>query len=668
MARAGGVGAVLTFCYIVFYRSFFDWFRSICVYHQWLSNVSNSVRFGAFSDVVQVLFLFTSILTLLIFSLILYIVFPRTDADTDTFDLNFSSFAISSSIVAFYVTCMCFALEMVFRNVRSREQNLNFAYFSLKQRKQKKEHRTPYSHSYRISEPENNQKQSATNVRSVRSGQMDMDMRFQNIPEEEDENQLFVLKYSVCDRNFKSSYDGNSDVLDQNQSAQHSTGKSGEKKIMHRRPPYIENLIKASLVYYFIEEMEVGTALDEKLSLAIINSSTSGIHSVQKISQLSLVGYQENEDSSESIEQLIDAETGEELVKKRSDVRDTGSSCEISSRQIYDVSASRVGAAIACRIENHLSEALSKSRREMGSGKVESEESVLEFDMEMPLRLIDKNAKSAGANIVPGIRDNKEPLDDWFIVDETFNRQTFGYMEQTEKMSKKKDKQKLVRKRAQVDQSDSSDSGSSGIKIEITPENLATFTKELDELESRHKQLDAVIDIGWPWEQSETMKLKDTGSGKSDPSNFGTVSGRLVHDIRTDDVRIEINPETIASFNEELDKLDHQSSAIDEAAKKEQTLQRSSMSKLFRTARSEIIDLREPDEIELEEKKRHSYRGSFLNKFEESKSDFHLVNQNAVTAGESLDLSGHFLGKKLFEPWILQQKMRSLIRLPIWAV
>ena len=621
-----------------FCRSCFDCVRNICVYHQWLSNISNSVRFGAFSDVVHVLLLFTSILTLLFLSLILYISLPRSEtADDETFELNYLSLVIGSTIDAFACFSICFSLEMIIRNVRSRENNLTYAYFSLKEKKKDRllqycQFENTYSGNIKTNEPE------------FELGQRDSRSTF--ISDEEDENKTFVLKYSASDNvHYRNKRKKCHEIV--------NVSDSEIAKSLEVIPSYLKNLITNSLSSQHSGEHRQGDhLLEENLSLALINSSTFGIHSVQKISNLSLAAPK-CESALLSFGEEID-----EVTKETTDLRDSIFTSQIPpSVQVMATSDSRFGTAVVNRLSNYLSSELNQSKAEIISGIKPSEESVISIDIGLPstMGINDSTPEFKGIDSISKYVKEAH-ADKRLTADGSYRKQSLDITEEEYKI----DDQKYSKKPSTVlpyteclsSYSDYSPYGSleevsrsNVTSIQAPSENITICTMDFDGQKRAERQKDARVGGQSRLSESSLFVCDDM----PDHSNVGTFSGKLVLNRDTNDVKVEIDPETVQDFDEELDNFHRQNRSTYKDLT-ELTLDDTSMSSIFRSSQSEIIDLRSLDESEQKSKQDSQNKAYEPVKSECYKKDVtgddHPDDQREVMADEDTEDSKQCQGKQ----------------------
>ncbi|XP_060589961.1 uncharacterized protein LOC132745156 [Ruditapes philippinarum] len=115
------------------------------LYHQWLAMYGNTIRVGAFTEVVHVMSVFMSLFALLVLSQMCYIYLPRGDhtlptvssssdseeVDSGPFDIKLISLLIGtvlSTVCCFFLT---FVIEILIRSVKSREKNPGKAYYKI---------------------------------------------------------------------------------------------------------------------------------------------------------------------------------------------------------------------------------------------------------------------------------------------------------------------------------------------------------------------------------------------------------------------------------------------------------------------------------------------------------------------------------------------------------
>ena len=100
------------------------------LYHQWLAQFGNTVRYGAFTAVTHVLSVFTSLTALLDFTLIAYILLPAGKYEGE-FELVPQSFLIGCICPAFGYCCILFLLELLLRNIKSAVKSPGNAYYTV---------------------------------------------------------------------------------------------------------------------------------------------------------------------------------------------------------------------------------------------------------------------------------------------------------------------------------------------------------------------------------------------------------------------------------------------------------------------------------------------------------------------------------------------------------
>ncbi|KAH3825759.1 hypothetical protein DPMN_127640, partial [Dreissena polymorpha] len=126
----------------------------LCKYHQWTAMFSNTVRLGAFTEIVHVFMVFVALFSLLLATLMYYITLPRGNVkvidiytleitletldniedllDTEQFDLKIESLIRASCYSACYCSLGLLVLELILRSVRSWESTPGPGYHSIR--------------------------------------------------------------------------------------------------------------------------------------------------------------------------------------------------------------------------------------------------------------------------------------------------------------------------------------------------------------------------------------------------------------------------------------------------------------------------------------------------------------------------------------------------------
>ena len=411
---------------------------------------------------MHVLFLFLTILTLLILSLMLYIAFPKPGVDTSTFSLNYTSFAIASSISAIAGFFICLVFEVLMRKVRSRENELNYAYYSLKEKKKfkKRYHQVGYppTHDKTGRFIDNHQ---ATGGAQLEDSKGDS------------ENTTFVLKQSVCDADFRSTLNTSSHV--KNSDALRSSSKM---------PAYVHNLADATKSVNDAHE-QMGLELDKKLSLAIINSATTGVDQVVQEKVI-------------TDEWGTDAETGEQARSKKLElIMVQGNTAPgITSRTSLEnhpslrASESKYGVSLSDKMSNFF-------------GKLFGGSSAVKENLERKDQAIEKPKFDKNDFVVVEKKESRESLVEMTIPDLDAQAWTTDFAGNLVKAKSEKLK-KLESSKGSDDKKENNIRAKSGtanyrmlnklsgryvhdmytddVKVEIRPENIASFNEELDKL------------------------------------------------------------------------------------------------------------------------------------------------------------------------------------------
>lgn len=230
------------------------------------------------------------------------------------------------------------------RRVRSREKDLNYAYYSLKGEDAYKDSCRPDKKSpFGVCESEAKIKET--------TAASDFDMG----ENKQDENQMFVLKLSVCDTDLSSSKEWFFDDSGKLQFVRKiETDEYGIEV-----PSYIRNLDRASMTSHHQEEVEGGQELDKKLSLAIINSATSWAKEAIAQKNLAAGGS------------VVDAETGEQVVGTRKGAAKVKKNVSSGTNveKLYhplDASESKFGMTVMNKMSKYLGKLFGKSNRKEG--------------------------------------------------------------------------------------------------------------------------------------------------------------------------------------------------------------------------------------------------------------------------------------------------------------
>ena len=110
------------------------------MYHQWLAVGFNTVRFGAFTEIVHAFSVFMTLLTMLLVSLLTYfllprgtIVVPETDEaeEMHLFYLNVKSFFTGIALTSGSCFVLMLIFELTLRCVQSQERKPGNAYYTL---------------------------------------------------------------------------------------------------------------------------------------------------------------------------------------------------------------------------------------------------------------------------------------------------------------------------------------------------------------------------------------------------------------------------------------------------------------------------------------------------------------------------------------------------------
>lgn len=116
------------------------------LYHQWFAMHGNTVRLGAFTEIAHILSVFTTLLSLLLLTQIVYISLPRGEGlatepqlttdddeeeDSGSFNIEMSSLFIGTVLASAGSSLLILGLEVVLRFVRSLENNPGKAYFTV---------------------------------------------------------------------------------------------------------------------------------------------------------------------------------------------------------------------------------------------------------------------------------------------------------------------------------------------------------------------------------------------------------------------------------------------------------------------------------------------------------------------------------------------------------
>ena len=496
---------------------------------------------------MHVLLLYTTILTPLLCSLIFYIIFPRPGVDTETFALNYTSFAISSVISASSCCFVCLVLEIVIRNVRSREKDLNYAYYSLKEEKNSRQYHHTELTSYDIS------KNAASNVEN----HMETGGNSTGNIVTSAENELFVLKYSACSQSSKNSIESSHGFSQQSQSKHTKLSKAEKKKGEQSPPLYIQNLIKASVKYQH-GQRKTEPAFDETLSLSLENLLISKTQIQDKLSKSNAMGFVSESRDHKS----VDAETGKGSYDKPSAAHRTESTSGqagarsktsvLSHQQLADISESKFGSVVTHRLSQFLcnvfgDDVVGKTKfKEPAEKEIESEDSLVVISFPALSSLV------SAEDLAGQVSERKIVLfkDENFVGDKT-----------------------------------------------------------------------------------------------------SKISGRLVLDEDANDVRVEMNRDTVASFDVKLgrggrqkERLDRESALYGDPGGK--------ISKVFRRTPSEVIDLRDPEEIAEDERNLRRVKRSRQNKSENALSEkdhkdyIELRNRSENSKSEKkYDVTDYFEGK-----------------------
>ena len=435
---------------------------------------------------MHVLFLFLTILTLLTLSLMLYITFPKPGVDTSTFSLNYTSFAIASSISAISGFSICLMFEVLMRKVRSRENELNYAYYSLKERKKFKTRYRQVGYPGKSQVPDRGKLQ---------------DLKGDN------EAKTFVLNKSVCDAYFR-----NSATLNASSCLKGTDSRTPVSKV----PPYIHNLCDALSAN--VKQGQIGLDLDRKLSLAIINSATTGLDQVVQERVI-------------TDEEGIDSETGEKAKRKKLERimiqgntgRGIASRTSLEKQTSLRASDSKYGVTVSDRMSNFFGSLFG------GYGAVkETTESVFPNDKQVKGAEKQKQKLDKNDFVVIEKKKSHDSLMEMTFPDleaQAWTTDMAGNLVRAKASDIQKGKRNIraanYRTSDDVSGRYAHDLYTDDVRVEIRPENMASYNEELDKV----------------WEQDGTARPvnKSGKAGTTRPVNkSGNAGANGVADAKRD--------------------------------------------------------------------------------------------------------------------------------------